>query len=140
MVDIHLLVQLGDNVVVELGGEGIERLFQTRISLQRVFTHHRSDRIAREEAFIIFQHLQVKALHAPVGGVNQTGVDKAVAHRVIDQSRVHLTNLRAVQRHVIGGLQRLHAVAAPGKFQVQAQQPVFVRVGFTDLLNLRHHL
>ncbi|SSW83748.1 Uncharacterised protein [Klebsiella pneumoniae] len=118
MVDIHLLVQFGDNVVVELGREGVERLFQAGVGLQRVLTDHRGDGIAREEAFIIFQHLEVEALHAPVGGINQPGVDEAVAHRVIDQTRVHLADLRAVQVHLIGGLKRLHAVAAPGKFQV----------------------
>jgi hypothetical protein len=49
MVDIHLL-SVGDNVVVELGREGVERLFQARLA-SSVSLRTTGVGIAREEAF-----------------------------------------------------------------------------------------
>ncbi len=108
--------------------------------MQHLGAHHRRDRIAREIALVVFEHLQIEAFHPAVGGVHQPGIDEAVADGVVDQAGVHLADLRAVQRHVVQRLHRLQAVRAAGKLQVQPQQPVVFRVGFTHLFHFGHQL
>lgn len=110
------------------------------IGFQHLFTHYGRDSVTWEEAFIIFQHFQIKPFHPSVGGIDQPGVNQPIPNGVIDQPRVHLSYLRAIKLHLVGLLKGLHPIAAPGKFQIEAEHPVVVRIVLPDLFDFCHHL
>src|SRR4051812_39438272 len=56
LVDIHGRVQLRHDRVVELSGEAIEDISKFRILVERLFSDHGCERIAREKSLVISQH------------------------------------------------------------------------------------
>ncbi len=55
------------------------------VGFQHLFTHHGRDSVTWKEAFIIFQHFQIKPFHPSVGGIDQPGVNQPIPNGVIDQ-------------------------------------------------------
>ena len=107
---------------------------------QHLGTHDRCRRVAGEEAEIVFKHHHVEALDPAVGGVDQSGRHEAVADGGIDQSRVHLPDLRTGQRQLVQCLQRLEPVRPAGKLHVQSQMPGRGRIGQGDGVHFRHQI
>src|SRR4029450_7436132 len=68
LVDVHARVQLRHGLVVELGGNRIQRIGQFGILVEHFLAHDRSEVVGRRVTFVVLQYDEIERGKRAVGG------------------------------------------------------------------------